>query len=63
MNEDAERFSRRFNDSQNKGYLYAANLVGRKEGRKEIVIALRRIIAAKCLSRLCVATVKVLLNV
>ena len=33
-NEDAVRFSRRFNGSQNKGYLYAASLVGRKEGRK-----------------------------
>ena len=29
---DAVRFSRRFNGSQNKGYHYAASLVGRKEG-------------------------------
>ena len=31
-NEDTVRFSRMFNGSQNKGYLYAASLVGRKEG-------------------------------
>ena len=31
-NEDAVRFSRRFNGSQNKEYLYAAILVERKEG-------------------------------
>ena len=37
-NEDALRFSRWFNGSQNKGYLYAVSLVGRKEG----VIELRR---------------------
>ena len=37
-NEDAATFSRRFNDNQNKGHLYAAGLVE----RKEIVIELRR---------------------
>ena len=31
-NEDAIRFSRRFNSSQNNGDLYAVSLVGRKEG-------------------------------
>ena len=41
-NEDAIRFSRSFNGNQNKGYLYAASLVGRKERMKEIVIELRR---------------------
>ena len=38
INEDAVRFSRRFNGSQNKGYLYTASLVG----RKEIVIEFRK---------------------
>ena len=33
-NGDAIRFLRRFNGSQNKGYLYAASLIGRKEGKK-----------------------------
>ena len=31
-NKDAVRFSRRFNGSRNKGYLYTASLIGRKEG-------------------------------
>ena len=31
-NENAVRFSREFNGSQNQGYLHAASLVGRKEG-------------------------------
>ena len=31
-NEDVVRFPRKFNSSQNKGYLYAASLVGREEG-------------------------------
>ena len=34
-NQDIEKFLWRFNDSQDKGYLYAGSLVGRKEGRKE----------------------------
>ena len=38
LNQDIEKFSRGFNGSQNKGNLYAASLIGRKEGRKEIVI-------------------------
>ena len=42
--QDIERFSRRFNGSQNKGYLYAASL-----------IELRKNKAAKCLSGIYVA--------
>ena len=38
VHRDIERFSRRFNGSRNKGYLYAASLVG----RKKIVIELRK---------------------
>ena len=41
-NQDIEKFLRRFNDSHNKEYLYAASLEGRKEGRKQIVMELRR---------------------
>ena len=32
-NQDIEKFLWMFNDSQNKGYLYAGSLVGRKEGK------------------------------
>ena len=35
-NKDTVRFSRRFNGSQNKGYLYAASIVGRKETAIEL---------------------------
>ena len=31
-NQDIEKFLWTFNDCQNKGYLYAGSLVGRKEG-------------------------------
>ena len=48
----------RFNDSQNKGYLYAESLVGRKS-----LWSWEWILAAKCLSEMCVAIVKALSNV
>ena len=40
--QDIEKFLLRFNDSENKEYLYAWSLVGKKEGRKEIVMELKR---------------------
>ena len=62
MERDIKRFLWKFDGSQNKGYLYATSLVGRKEERKEL-LSWKGILAAKCMSRMCVATVKALLNV
>ena len=34
LNQDIEKVLSRFNDSKNKGFFHATNLIGRKEGRK-----------------------------
>ena len=59
-NQDIEKFLWRFNDNENKGHLYAGSFVGRKEGRKELW-SWEGILAAKCLTKMCVTTVSALL--